>query len=60
MSIKKLREKKKISQIQLAEMLNVTQSAVAMWETGVNKPRVGTLVQLAKILDCTVDELLNG
>ena len=60
MPIKKYREKKKLSQVQLAEALNVTQSTVAMWEIGANKPRADKLVQLAQILGCTVDELLRG
>lgn len=48
-----------MSQIELAERLNVGQSTVAMWETGVNFPRATKLKQLAKIFGCTVDELLQ-
>ena len=57
--LKELREQKNITQIQLAELLNVTQSAVTKWETGESKPRAEKLIQLAKLFDCTVDELLK-
>lgn len=35
-TIKKLREKKKLTQKQLAEKLMVTDKAVSKWETGVS------------------------
>ena len=57
--LKELREQKNITQIQLAELLNVTQSAVTKWETGESRPRAEKLIQLAKLFDCTVDELLK-
>ena len=57
--LKELREQKNITQIQLAELLNVTQSAVTKWETGESRPRAEKLSQLAKLFDCTVDELLK-
>lgn len=57
--LKELREQKNITQIQLAELLNVTQSAVTKWENGESMPRAEKLIQLAKLFDCTVDELLE-
>ena len=54
-----LREKKDITQESLADKLGVERSTVAKWESGVSKPRADTLVQLAKVLDCTVDDLLK-
>lgn len=56
--IKALREEKGITQIGLANILEVTQGAISQWETGDSLPRADKLVALAKILDCTVDELL--
>lgn len=35
--IKKLRKRLNVSQTTLAKMLNVSQSSVACWETGVNE-----------------------
>lgn len=57
--IKLFREKRGLTQDSLAKLLGVRQSTVAMWETTKNLPRAGKLPLLAKILDCTVDELLQ-
>lgn len=46
-----------LSQKQLAEILQVTQAAVANWEAGTAYPRASQLPELAKALDCTIDEL---
>lgn len=59
MTIKKLREKKELSQEKLAEMLGVTQGAVSQWESGLASPATDKLPALAKIFNCTVDELLS-
>ena len=57
--IKLFREKRGLTQDSLAKLLGVRQSTVAMWETAENLPRAGKLPLLAKILGCTVDELLQ-
>jgi len=46
-----------ISQAALAELLGVSQQAVAQWETGRAYPRGETLAKLDDILHCTIDEL---
>lgn len=56
--IRQYRQKKGISQSQLADMLGVRQSTVAMWESGINKPRTDKLMEIAKVLGCTVADLL--
>lgn len=58
--IKELREALGLTQIQLGEKIGVGQSAVASWETGVAIPRSDKLPELAKILNCTIDELFRG
>ena len=58
-NIKKIREEKGILQTELAEKLNINQSAVAAWETGKAFPRTERLREIASILGCTVDELLE-
>lgn len=60
MNIKKIREKKGITQQELATVLGVGQSTVAMWETNKSLPRVDTLKAIAKALGCTIDELLDA
>lgn len=55
--IKTLREGKGLRQEELAHILGVSRSAVAMWETDKSYPRGETLAKLASVLDCTIDEL---
>lgn len=59
-TIKKLREKKKLTQKQLAEKLMVTDKAVSKWETGRGFPDVSLLTELAGALSVSVPELLTG
>lgn len=58
MSIKSKREQCNITQKQLAEELGLDQSAICLWETGKTYPRGKLLTKIAKILGCTVDDLL--
>lgn len=58
--LKDLRKKKKMSQSELANKLNVTQSMVAKWENGKNMPSVEILIKLSEIFECTIDELVKG
>jgi len=58
--IRKLREKKKITQEELAEMIHVSGKAVSKWETGQGFPDISLLEPLAKALDISVIELLSG
>lgn len=59
MNIKTLRLNKRLTQGQLATLLEVDQTAVSQWETGVSAPRADKLPELAKILGCTIDELFT-
>lgn len=59
-TIKKLREKKKFTQKQLAEKLMVTDKAVSKWETGRGFPDISILSELAEALSVSVPELLTG
>ena len=60
MNIKNIREKKGITQQELATALGVSQSTVAMWETNNSLPRTDKLPAIAKVLGCTIDELLKS
>lgn len=55
-----LRKKKKLTQSELADLLRVTNKAISRWETGEGFPDVTLIPQLAKILNVTTDELLEG
>lgn len=59
MNIKKLRLKAGLTQSQLAKKMNVDQAAVSRWESGETKPLRKCHKKLAKVLGCTVDELLE-
>lgn len=55
--IQKLRQTANLTQLQVAEKLNVTPSTVAKWETGSSFPRASLLPTLADLFHCTIDEL---
>ena len=54
------RKEKKITQQELADLLNVTNKAVSRWERGEGYPDISLLPSLATILGCSVDEILKG
>lgn len=49
-----------LTQLQLAEMLNITDRAVSKWETGKSLPDASIMIDLCNILGITVNELLSG
>lgn len=48
-----------LSQADVASALNVSRPAVSLWELGINIPRPAKLVELAKLYQCTTDDLLG-
>ena len=58
--LKKLRREKGLSQRELAELMYVTRSAVARWETGSRLPDAAMLSRLAGCLGTDVNTLLNA
>ncbi len=59
-AIKNLREKKGITQAQLADSLGVSSKAVSKWETAKGFPDINLMEPLAKALSVSVMELLSG
>lgn len=59
-TIKTLREKKGITQAQLAEVLGVSSKAVSKWETAKGLPDITLIEPLAKALCVSVMELISG
>lgn len=53
-----MRERAGLTQVQISKVLDIPQSTIASWETGRALPRADKLPQIAKLLKCTVDELL--
>lgn len=57
MNIKKYRLKRLMSQDELAEKMEVSQSTISMWENGGANPRADKIQKIAEVLDCTIDDL---
>jgi len=58
-SLKKLRQKQSLSQVELAKKLKVARQTVGMWESGERTPKLEELDRIAKILKVTVSRLLG-
>ncbi|MBR3869722.1 MAG: helix-turn-helix domain-containing protein [Clostridia bacterium] len=58
--IKKLREAKGMTQLQLAEATGVSDKAVSKWETAKGLPDITLIEPLAKALGVSVMELMSG
>lgn len=56
--IRKARKKKRLTQEQLAERVNVGIAHISHIETGSNVPSLQVLVDIANVLDVSVDTLL--
>lgn len=57
--ITKLRKNSNITQKELADLLNVSRQSISRWELGVSYPETDKLIKLSKILNCSIDYLLN-
>ena len=58
--IKSLREQKKITQLQLAEKLGVSDKTISKWETGKGYPDITLLEPIADAFSVSVTELISG
>ena len=59
-AIKALREKKGLTQSQLAKIINVSDKAVSKWETAKGLPDITLIEPLASALGVSVPELMSG
>ncbi len=57
-NIKRLREKKGISVVNLAKMLGITHIAIYIWQNGRAIPSVDNLVALSKIFGVSIEDIL--
>lgn len=60
MFIAECRKKRNLTQMQLAEMLNITDRAVSKWENGRSMPDSSLMLPLCQILGISVNDLLHG
>ena len=58
--IAELRKEKKLTQIDLANKLGITDRAISKWENGRGMPDLSLLTPLCEILDVSINELLSG
>ena len=58
--IAECRKKESLTQMQLAEMLGITDKAISKWERGITMPDSSIMLELCDILNINVNELLNG
>lgn len=59
-TIKELRERKGLTQAELAAVLTVSDKAVSKWETGKGYPDITLLEPLARALSVSITELISG
>ena len=59
MQIRERRKERGLTQAQLAELVKVDQTAISQWERGITQPRMKKCVQLAMVLGCTINDLVD-
>ena len=59
-AVKQLREKRNLTQTELAEKIGVSSKTISKWETGKGLPDISLLQPLAQTLGISVIELMNG
>ena len=58
--IARVRKEKNMTQQELANKLNITDRAISHWENGRSMPDAGIMLELCKLLDINVNELLSA
>ena len=54
-----LRKKQGMTQMELAEKLDISRQAVSRWEQGISEPSTENLVSIGKLFGVSVDDLVN-
>ena len=57
--LQKIRKENNVTQEQLADKLNVSRQAVSKWESGTAYPDTEKLIQISKIFNTSLDDLIN-
>ncbi len=58
--IMQLRKEKDMTQMELADLMQVSYQAVSNWERGNSMPDISKLADLARVLDVSIEELLDS
>ena len=59
-NLARLRKTRKLTQLQLADLVDVQPRLISRWETGETKPQFDHVVKLAEVLEVTLDVLMKG
>ena len=59
-ALREIRERKGVTQAELAFRVNVTGATISQYEKGKREPRIETLIAISNVLECTIDELVKG
>ena len=58
-NLKLIRKNKNMSQEELAEKVNVSRQSVSKWETGEAYPEMNNILELCKIFNCKINDLVH-
>lgn len=58
-NLRKLREKKNMTQTRLSVEIEVSQEIISHYEIGESKPNIDNLIKIADFFHCSTDYLLN-
>lgn len=59
-NLKNLRKKANKTQLEVAKFLHLSQNAYCKYELGQTEPSIDTLIQLANIFNCTVEDIVRN
>lgn len=59
LTLKELRQSKGLTQEQLAKAIDITPSAITMYESGTRNPSVKILIKLSHFFNISIDKLIN-
>jgi transcriptional regulator with XRE-family HTH domain len=59
-NLAQLRQARKLTQLQLADLVDVQPRLISRWETGETKPQFDHVVRLAEVLEVSLDVLMTG
>ena len=60
LNIKAERNRKNLTQFQLAEKIDISESSISLIERGIQSPSIFIVVDIAKALEIDINELLKG
>ena len=59
-NLKKIRKRNKMTQLEVAKQLNISQSAYNYYENGVSDLNTDALLKLSKLFNISIDEILGN